>query len=445
MEDFSGIFESKFNDFLPVCIANETEDNTNFSNPENSGNNEDTTKKKSLGIEDKLKEIEESLEELRNLQLLNQLDIINLKNQIDTKKFVTTGLSQEDEIRLKSLVKLAQDSKELEKIRRVNTELQTLKEFINQSNIGGQQAVLSSIKKEFSSIEERLENIERKPSIQQASPEKQVSSDVEGELFSIKNSLGELARKVNMLESKPAKVVQMPTVIQKTQADTAQERMTIQSLTSEIGSIKDYMNMLTKRIDSIAVKSSQKEEKTIYVPDEFKTRLDELNRKINDLSNKPIQPIQTTKIVKSSIPKEQLQNIVDRIEKMHSEMEHIVNSTKIDEIEKMIQRNKSIESRLKTLSNEIHGIELIHPLETEKREIDPEIKRKFSALENRIKAIKEKTKPMKENEKIDHMEKKIETLEDEVNVLKTILNEQKLLRKKMLQQIKKKIIKLSKY
>ena len=410
-------------------IGNETVDTA--STPISSNDSEKT-------LEEKLKEISNRLEDLRNLQLLNQLDIINLKNQIEQSKLVTTGMSPEDEARLKRLIELSQGGKELDKIRKVSIELQNLKEIIEKKDMGSPKTSSDKIKKEIFEIESRLARLELKPSIKQASPQKDVAIDEKKEIINIQTSLEGLSRRINALETSPikSKELQLPKIFVK----TPQEKMTVQSLVSEMASIKRYLDILTKRVDLLKP-STLSDSATEVVPQNFKTKLDELNRKINSLSKKPLKPIN---IKSGKLPKGDIDNVIEEIDKMHDEIDHALKVTKMGEIEKMIKRNINVENRLKKLVSEIQGIELIHPLKEYKKEVDPDIKKRIGSLENKLKNVLEKSKPLGEREKISHMEKRIKRLEEEILLFKGKLKEQKLIRKKMIKEIRHKVIKLSK-
>ncbi|MBU0898679.1 MAG: hypothetical protein KJ613_02580 [Nanoarchaeota archaeon] len=397
-------------------------------------------------MDDKIKDIRDRLEELRNFQLLNQLDIINLKNQIEAKKLFTTGMTIEDEARLTNLIKMSQSAKELDKIRKIAIELQTLKDTIKKENVGGPQIASESIKKELAAIKQKLLTLEKRPSIKQASSENPVSESDKSDIIAIKDSLFELTNRIKSLESRPSKTAASIPALKPLEISikTPADKMSVQSLLSEMNTVKRYLDILTKRVDAVNTVSARTEGSDVAtVPRNFAVRLDELNRKIDELSRKPLKQIGKGKIVRGKISTDQLQGLVNEINQMHDEIDHVIKSTRIDEIEKMIKNNKGVERRLGNLVSEIHGIELIHPLRKYKKETDPGVKKKIASLEKKIKNISEKSKPLKENEKIKHMEKKIEHLEDEVMKFKKALDGQKLMRKKIVKQIKNKVIRLS--
>ncbi|MFH1444927.1 MAG: hypothetical protein ABIF08_00400 [Nanoarchaeota archaeon] len=425
-------------DFMLTNLADDSDiDNVNDTDNETNVFSKDKVKT----TEDRLKEINEKLEELRNLQLLNQLDVINLKNQIEVKRLVTTGMSQLDQTRLSNLIKLSKDSKELEKIRIIAIELQNLKDIVNKKNVGGAKTNLDSVEKEIDIIEKRLNNLETKPSIKHSSPRKDVHVEAKTEAIDIKNSLNMLTERISKLETdisskRPPNLKPVTLSI-----DSPNDKMKVNSLLSEMGSLKGHLDILTQKVNAMKPSIITKEE--VSVPTTFQNKIEELNEKINALSKGSRVVLKPLKMKSKNVSENELRDIISKVDDMHDEINQVLKITKLDEVEKMIKRNREIEKRLKKLIAEMHGIKLIHPLKEYKKEPDAELKKNIKKLEKKIHDVLKKSKPLKESAKIKHMENKINHLEDEVENFKKSFKKQKIVRKKMVSGLRKKIIKLS--
>lgn len=106
-------------------------------------------------VEELLKAVRDKLSELEDLQLVNKLDIINMKNELD-RLSLTTSSSEEDVERIAELKKLSEKAGDLKKFENAYSELEKLKselEKINLTDIGSLKPEIESIRKKISGLE----------------------------------------------------------------------------------------------------------------------------------------------------------------------------------------------------------------------------------------------------------------------------------------------------
>jgi chromosome segregation ATPase len=142
-------------------------------------------------LEEKINTFKESIQEAKDLQTVNKLDIINMKNEIEQIKLSMPTLSTESVERVKVTEKLSERVGKTEKIeadidklksymkklepvklKEVFAALDTLQQKMNELEKGTpKKAARVSIPKEIRSLSQHLENLEKKvKSMKQAAP-----------------------------------------------------------------------------------------------------------------------------------------------------------------------------------------------------------------------------------------------------------------------------------
>ncbi|MBN1896950.1 MAG: hypothetical protein JW789_04490 [Candidatus Aenigmarchaeota archaeon] len=114
-----------------------------------------------------LKSINDKLAELEDLQLVNKLDIINVKNELD-RASLSDGNSAVTSDQMSEIRKLVEKADSIKKAEKLVSELEELRDDINRrpakvAKVPGANVDLSGINSEIDSLRERLDEFEKLP------------------------------------------------------------------------------------------------------------------------------------------------------------------------------------------------------------------------------------------------------------------------------------------
>ena len=143
-----------------------------------------------------LKVISDKLAELEDLQLVNKLDIINVKNELD-RVSLSEGHAIEDSDRMSELKSLVEKSENIKKAEQLVGEVQKLKDEIARKKVTAPEgkADMSGILEELKTLREKISMIEKAPSPKQAvskseGPGKEELEDLKKALKEVKEKYG---------------------------------------------------------------------------------------------------------------------------------------------------------------------------------------------------------------------------------------------------------------
>lgn len=231
---------------------------------------------------DVLKAIHDKLMELEDLQLVNKLDIINMKNELD-KASLTGGPSHETTEQAEELARLIEKSDNLKKGEKLVKELEELKSTLGKGRLldaGKARANLDAITGEIGILKEKVSGLERKRGV---APSGKIDD----------TGLDELRKRITKLESaKPEEPdLEAPT---KTRKDVAEIKKTLSDLgkfpkagipkniidrISDIENISSDIESLRSQLDKQETIVSSLEKKGVPVPGPIPKELEErLNR-----------------------------------------------------------------------------------------------------------------------------------------------------------------------
>ena len=284
-----------------------------------------------------LKAVYDKLAELEDLQLVNKLDIINMKNELD-KASLTGGPSPELADKLAELAKIAEKSENIKKAGELVEQLQKLKEELTgkaPADSSAAQARLDTIASEIQKLKGKISSLEKRPA---ASPPRkgggledmvkrikklETIRPHEADLEvppDIRNELTELRKKVDAIGNLPKSVPK-----------NILERM------KDIGSLSSEIERLRRELD--AQKSAMKSIKQPAEPDEIKERIEMLEAAVG--SGK--------KQAEAHVPKgldKKIERLEKRLEKLQEMLGKKGSSETKDMLEKKIER---LEKRLEKL------------------------------------------------------------------------------------------------
>lgn len=278
-----------------------------------------------------LKAVYDKLAELEDLQLVNKLDIINMKNELD-KASLTGGPSPELADKLAELAKIAEKSENIKKAGELVEQLQKLKEELTgkaPADSSAAQARLDTIASEIQKLKGKISSLEKRPA---ASPPRkgggledmvkrikklETIRPHEADLEvppDIRNELTELRKKVDAIGNLPKSVPK-----------NILERM------KDIGSLSSEIERLRRELD--AQKSAMKSIKQPAEPDEIKERIEMLEAAVG--SGK--------KQAEAHVPKgldKKIERLEKRLEKLQERQEK-KESGSVDEAKSMLESLKT--------------------------------------------------------------------------------------------------------
>jgi DNA repair exonuclease SbcCD ATPase subunit len=205
---------------------------------------------------DVLKSIRDRLAELEDLQLVNKLDIINVKNELD-KASLTGGPSPETSEKVEELSRLVEKSENLKKAEKMVGELEKLRSEFGKgrpAEPGKARADLDAITREIKDLREKVRGIERRV------PGKGKVDD---------SALEELRERISRLESaKPHEIKTPRAGIPRNIAERMDE---IKDISSEIESLRRQLEE-----QKTAISGLEREGPPGPVPKELEERIKRL-------------------------------------------------------------------------------------------------------------------------------------------------------------------------
>ncbi len=309
------------------------------------------------GLEDKLSEIED-------YQLLNKLDIIAIKEQLEHIGSMSQSLSPETQQRLAWVEQITKSDK-FQSIEKLIDEVHNIESTLEQAKTGLSAEQIENLKKEVSAkveqdvsmLKEKLEN----------APMGKIAVATDANVTELKNTVEALKSKISTVES--AKDVAATTVAQK-----------ITDLENKIESAKDVaattvaqkITDLENKIESIPVGLTQADK------EESIQQMAELRTRIEKCENLEISSSTISSMLESS--KEQV--------KADFEAELQANANKI-----YSEMRSSFKGVQKELSEDTQSIKAViglkNELENFKSEISSNLQAKFNDVLNRLKPLED--------------------------------------------------------
>lgn len=248
--------------------------------------------------QDVLKAISDKLAELEDMQLVNKLDIINVKNELD-RASLSGGPSIEEMDKISELRQLVEKSDRLKKAERFSSEIDEIKaqfEKMKKGDSAGLRRDFDAIAKEFEELKKRLTSQGAKGATAKLSPVP-------------KSDLEELRRRIGKLESAhPASIdLELPEELREEiskisgkvsaleKAGSTGRMENVEELSGRMESILKAINEQKERIDGIESSLSApappgKAPKAADVPAAVDFRLDRLEKKLSDMYSRNKDP-----------------------------------------------------------------------------------------------------------------------------------------------------------
>ncbi len=226
-----------------------------------------------LSPQDLLKTIRDKLGELEDTQLVNKLDIINMKNELD-KMSLTSAPSPETTEKISELAKLAQKSDKFKKLEQSYDDIEKLKAEIEKTRPVDTEALkleISNLKKQFSEIQSAPAGSE--PSASGSSRE---ISKMKKEISDIQSALkkkaggegagaGELSARIDELE----------------------KGMAISAASKPVGDAPKQFEELAKRIERLESAPPSKGGKPADIPPDIRSDIDALKSRVDGIESAP--------------------------------------------------------------------------------------------------------------------------------------------------------------
>ncbi len=206
---------------------------------------------------EKINSIQDKLSEIKDLQLVNKLDIMNLKNEIEKLQFNILSLPPETVKKIQDLVKLSGETKEFEKLKSISNEFDNIKKRLQKV----ESLKLDEFKTRISAIDQRLDEKYKR-------------------IDELVTSLGDLPKVTKML-SEQGKYEKILNEI-RSRLDLNNQRL------SKLESKKDISEELSYQKSQIMAQIQELSSKLITLSEEVKTpkSLDEIKNRINQIDQR---------------------------------------------------------------------------------------------------------------------------------------------------------------
>jgi len=367
-------------------------------------------------IEEKFKVIESKLAEMNDLQIVNKLDIINLKNSIEKLKLGEIELAPTGEKKPASS-NVQNDIVKLSKRLALIEKRGGIKPMPPPPRV-----IPKEIKSEMISLSKRLGALESKPTATLAKPETTPATQLtridklENELASISNRISELKpvkipegvkdidvhktdidqlkSDIEILKNKAGKVPEPLTHSPSTEPKELEEirRKANQSLMS-VKNIMDYVKANQLHIDELEKKVSKDHPESHTMPtesadiDKIKSDIEDLKQRVEN--KEPIaQPSGP-----SEVPKKGMAGVLGKISNLESNLKNVQ-----DELEKEKKENIATQAQTSNFFRDVKkNKEKLEKLEqTDTRKIEKEIHRRLEKLGDKMNDLSGSEKDYKE-------------------------------------------------
>lgn len=189
-------------------------------------------------LEESLKVLRDQLEEMKDTQTVNKLDIINLSNEVDSLKLTSSKVTPETEKKIEEITQIAKKLEKFKKVDNLVKDIENLKKKSFGSSKAGYSATkeLVGIDNKINSLEQSVNVLETKLSSMKPIriPEKMKDLDKYSEMMS------EVADKIDTLDAKIAQVDNLKRNIdnfEPTESKPRSGKITI----SEVKGLEDFM------------------------------------------------------------------------------------------------------------------------------------------------------------------------------------------------------------
>jgi len=228
-------------------------------------------------IEERLKVLADQVEEMKDTQTVNKLDIINLNNDVDNLKLTSNNLPANTDETLKEIREF---SKKLEKMKRVDKLIDDVME-LKKRNIGPSKPGYTA-SKELSSMDSRLNQIEQSINILETKmssmkqvriPENMKNIDTyAGMMKEIIDKMQIMSSKVNEIESIKDKLRERPSI----QSSPVSGQVSI----SQVKGLEDFMYNKFREMSDIIKGGIEKNTRSI---DQLQLDVDVVKRNVEKI------------------------------------------------------------------------------------------------------------------------------------------------------------------
>jgi len=231
-----------------------------------------------------LKAIRDKIAELEDLQLVNKLDIINMKNELD-KMNLTSSTDSETAERISELSKMAKKAGDLKNIQKAYSDISDLKSKLEKSP----SMDLQPLKADLDSIKKRMTSIEGMK-LRTLAPDKRDAAPLSDEL---KKRLDELEKKISSVKAPRGSAVSDDVTddLEKLKKRVAGLEATPQKPVAAAREISRLRDELEERLQRLEKKSARAPASgKAALPADFSADFENLKSRISGLESVPRKP-----------------------------------------------------------------------------------------------------------------------------------------------------------
>ena len=227
-----------------------------------------------------LKAIKDKLSELEDMQLVNKLDIINMKNELD-RISLTSAPSSETLEKLTQLAKIAEKADVLKKVEKSQAELEKLKSELEKVT----PADIQSMKMELEKLRKKMSGMETAPPRAEAATGTKDMVDIKMEIGSIRSVLDSYKGLAPSLEKFKARIEAIERSL--TSQAAAKPAMIPQNLKAEIDSVSKDVESLKSILDDQRARISKAgaAKQSGAVPADVSKRVDKIESSVSSLDS----------------------------------------------------------------------------------------------------------------------------------------------------------------
>ncbi len=242
--------------------------------------------------------IRDKLSELEDRQLVNKLDIINMKNELD-KISLTSAPSPETTEKISELAQLAEKSDKFKRFEHAYADLERLKSEFEKAK----PAATEAMRLEMDTLKKKISELES------GAPPGAVAPAESKEIAKIKKEISSIH---SILESRKEQAA-VPKELQE-RLDELEKSMAIAAASKSVGVAPKQLQEVSKRIERLESRPPATAQHGI--PDDVKAEIASLTEKVTELEKR--RPSAPSAAKAAGIGPEELQEISKRIERLES-------------------------------------------------------------------------------------------------------------------------------
>lgn len=231
-----------------------------------------------ITTQEKLKIVQDQIEEMKDTQTVNKLDIINLNNEVDSLKLTSNQLTPETQKKMEEIIKITQ---KVDKFKKLDDLVKDVSD-IKRKGIGSPSKPGYTATKEMTGLQVKLNQLEQSMNILETklSSLKPVRIPESAPTETNQEELQEIYDKLEKLEARSADVISLKQKLSEIQTSPSAPAPSGKITISQVNGLEDFMYSKFREMTDLIKDGIDRNAKSIQM---LQDQLEIINRKFEEL------------------------------------------------------------------------------------------------------------------------------------------------------------------